>query len=481
MLKQLKLLPIFSLLFFIAPARAEDAVKDAQAQVGVGIAQELSLAFEKVAENVTPSVVTVSSESKPEKKPMQAPGKRPQIPFPFEDFFGEDFMDKMQPGPKRGLGTGVVIDAEGHILTNNHVVEDAKTVTIVLSNEKKLKAEVIATDPRSDLAILQLKTKEKLPPPVKLGDSDGLKIGEWVVAVGSSFGFRNTITAGIVSAKGRSLNGGSQYEDFIQTDAAINPGNSGGPLVNLNGEVVGINTAIISKSGGYMGIGFSIPINMAKSVVQSLLKNGKVTRGWLGVGIQNLDEDLAQNFNYSSTDGALVGHIDASGPAKKAGVAQGDIIVGIDGKSVKNVNELRNYVAGIAPGKDVEMTVIRNNKKINLTVSIGELKGQQGQQQQEVETDEGIGLFVENLTPEMKRRTGVKRNDGVIVTEVESDSAAQEAGIQPGDVIVSVDGEGIQNTDDFRKLMKKADLEKGIRVVIESQGMERFALLKSDD
>ena len=330
---------------------------------GTRLAEELSQAFERVAETITPSVVTISTESTPKKS------KAKQGDDPLRKFFGDDFLDKMVPTPQRGLGTGVIVDEQGHIITNNHVIGESTEVSVRLSNERTVKAKVVGTDPRTDLAVIKIKVKAELPKPAKLGDSEKLKIGEWVVAAGASFGLDNTITAGIVSAKGRALSGGSQYEDFIQTDAAINPGNSGGPLVNLRGEVIGINTAIVSKSGGYMGIGFAIPINMAKQVLGSLITNGKVTRGWLGVGIQNLNEDLARSFDYDATEGALVGHVDPKGPAKKAGLQQGDIIVQVGNDRIKNVNQLRNLVAGIKPSTTTELTLIRAGRKETKSVT----------------------------------------------------------------------------------------------------------------
>lgn len=441
---------------------------------GPKIADELSKSFEQVAASITPSVVTIATEIKAKKNQQK-------VPEQFHDFFGDDFFDHMMPGPQRGLGTGVVVDEEGHILTNNHVIGDADQVTVRFGDDRVVKAEVVGSDPRTDLAVIKMKTIDKSLRPARLGDSDQLKIGEWVVAAGASFGLENTITAGIVSAKGRALNGGAQYEDFIQTDAAINPGNSGGPLVNLYGEVVGINTAIVSKSGGYMGIGFAIPINMAKSVMKSLISKGKVTRGWLGVGIQNLSEDLAQSFNYSSTEGALVGHVDPKGPAKKAGLKQGDIIVQIGDQKVKNVNQLRNYVAGLTPGQSADVTVIREGKKVTVPTAIGELPSQVDEQPAAPQQADDIGISVDDLTPALSRRLKTTRRAGVVVTETDPQGLAAKNDIQPGDIIISINGNDVTDTNQFNDELKKANVSKGIRLVIESQGMERFVFLKSDE
>lgn len=447
---------------------------DAQEQLpGTRLAEELSQAFERVAETITPSVVTISTESSPKKN------KAKQGDDPLRKFFGDDFFDKMAPTPQRGLGTGVIVDEQGHIVTNNHVIGDSTEVSVRLSNERTVKAKVVGTDPRTDLAVIKIKVKEELPKPAKLGDSEKLKIGEWVVAAGASFGLDNTITAGIVSAKGRALSGGSQYEDFIQTDAAINPGNSGGPLVNLRGEVVGINTAIVSKSGGYMGIGFAIPINMAKQVLNSLIANGKVTRGWLGVGIQNLNEDLARSFDYDATEGALVGHVDPKGPAKKAGLQQGDIIIQVGKDKIKNVNQLRNLVAGIKPGTTSEITMIRAGKKETRAVTIGELPAQaQEAAPEEDGSVENLGLTVEEFDENSQRRPRTERSRGLVITQIDPQGVAAKAELQPGDIIVSINGREVTTVEDFRSATAKVDLKKGVRFVVESQGMERFAIVR---
>jgi serine protease Do len=440
---------------------------------GARIANELSEAFEHVAETITPSVVTISTESKPKK------GKAPKGKDPLKDFFGEDFFDKMAPTPQRGLGTGVIVDEQGHILTNNHVIGESDEVSVRINGDRTVKAKVVGTDPRTDLAVIKIKVKEALPKPAKLGDSEKLKIGEWVVAAGASFGLDNTITAGIVSAKGRALSGGAQYEDFIQTDAAINPGNSGGPLVNLRGEVVGINTAIVSKSGGYMGIGFAIPINMAKQVLDSLISNGKVTRGWLGVGIQNLTEDLAQSFNYTETEGALVGHVDPKGPAKKTGLQQGDIIVQLGKTKIKNVNQLRNMVAAIKPGTSTDLIFMRNGKTETRAVTIGELPTQVVEAETREEGSvEDLGMTVEEFDESSPRKPRSERTKGLIITQIDPQGLAADADLQVGDVIVSINGKDVSSINDFRAATEKGDPKKGFRFVVESQGMERFAILR---
>jgi serine protease Do len=273
--------------------------------------------------------------------------------------------------------------------------------------------------------------------------------------------------------------GGGQFEDFIQTDAAINPGNSGGPLVNLNGEVVGINTAIFSRSGGYMGIGFAIPASMAKNVLESLISKGKVVRGWLGVGIQNLTEDLAASFNFAGTDGALVGHVEEDGPGGKAGLKQGDIIIRMDDTPVKNINQLRNKIAGTAPGTSVNFEYLRNGRKETASVKIGELPTQQAEAKEEEAPTVDLGISIEALTPDIARRLGTKTKTGVVVRQVEPSSLGERATLQPRDVVVSVNGQKVTSTSDFYERIQQADLKKGVRLVVESQGMERFVFLRS--
>lgn len=436
----------------------------------VDIAKALSRSFERVATTITPSIVSISTVS----RPRGAKGlKLPMDPFweQFRELFPEDQM------PQQGLGTGVIVDERGYVLTNNHVLGNGDEVRVRLHDGSSFNAEVVGRDPRTDIAVIKIKAKELSP--AKLGDSDALKIGEWVIAAGNPFGLENSITSGVVSAKGRAFMGGNQYEDFIQTDAAINPGNSGGPLVNLDGEVVGINTAIFSRSGGYMGIGFAIPINMARAVMESLIKDGKVVRGWLGVGIQNLTDDLAESFNYPGTEGALVGHVQENGPA--AGILkQGDIIVSFAGKKIRDVNELRNMVAATRPNTKVELTLIRDGRKTDAKITLGELPASTEEElpQEEADSIDRLGLTVESLTPDMARKLRSSRRNGVVVTQVEPGSPAARAGLQPQDIIVQVDGEDIKDVASFRRQVSAERLKKGVRMVIESQGMERFAVLK---
>lgn len=451
---------------------------------GVAYARGLSSAFAKIAEEITPSVVNISAV-KTRNVLKNNPSLQLNDPFlqPFFDFFGDDFTRQfgVPEGPaQQGLGTGVIIDKDGHIITNNHVIGEADEVRVRLHDGRSLKAEIIGTDPRSDLAVIKIKASNLKP--AKMGDSDKLMIGEWVVAAGNPFGLDNTITTGIVSAKGRSISGGGQYEDYIQTDAAINPGNSGGPLVNLAGEVIGINTAIFSRSGGYMGIGFAIPSNMVRHVKESLIKEGKVIRGWLGVGIQNLTRELAESFNYNSIKGALIGQIEPNSPAMEAGFQPGDIIVSFDGVEVIDTNQLRNMVAAVRPGSSVKIAVIRDGRKKELSLSIGELPSASvpviaGQQDSATE----LGLKVEALTTELARQLGTSITQGIVVTSVTPGSVAGRAGLQRGDIIISVDGMQISTVRKFLNILSGKNLKKGLRLLVESRGMQHFVLLKADE
>lgn len=464
-------------------------------QEDVASAARLSRVFKRVARIITPSVVNISTFEK--QKPAQAPsgpnGQLPQDPFfeQFREFFGEDLLDRYkrspQGVPQQGLGTGVIFDTDGHIITNNHVVAGADGVQIQFNNNpKKFSAEVIGTDPRSDIAVLKVNAPKSMFVPAKLGDSDKLEIGEWVVASGNPFGLDNSITAGIVSAKGRSLMNPSQYEDFIQTDAAINPGNSGGPLVNLDGYVVGINTAIFSRSGGYMGIGFAIPSNMVQSVVSSLIDNGRVARGWLGVSIQDLTEDLAHSFKYDTTEGALVGQVQKGGPAEKSGVKSGDIIISVDGKAVSNINQLKNIVASIAPGKEIPLVVVREGQRRTIPVMIGELpsqpeesiKNQTPEPSNQVESK--IGVTLETLNAELASRLRSEKTAGAVITSVAPGSLGAQASLRSRDIILNINGVDVTSASQANSLLTDKALAKGVRLVVETQGMERFVLIKAN-
>ncbi|MCB0332726.1 MAG: Do family serine endopeptidase [Bdellovibrionales bacterium] len=445
-------------------------------------AEELSTTFEQVADTITPSVVNIQASSAPkviQGMPQGLPQQ--QLPPPFQDFFRQFPLPQMQQAPKQALGSGVIIDSKGHILTNNHVVEGFEEFRVHLSDKRTFPAKIIGTDPSSDLAVIKIEANNLVP--AALGDSDKLRIGEWVVAAGSPFGLENTITTGIVSAKGRSFGRSTMYQDYIQTDAAINPGNSGGPLVNLRGEVIGINNSIYTRSGGYMGIGFAIPINMAKYITNSILTIGHVRRGWLGVAIQDLDENLAKSFNYTGTSGALVGDVMDGSPADQAGLQSGDIVTRLNGTAVEDTNDLRNSIAAITPGTQVTLDVLRTGRELALKVKLGELpsKFQNGESSptQQPNAADSLGLDLEELTPQLAQRLDLENNSGVVVVNVTPGSAAAIAGIQPGDIIRKVGDASIENLTDFRAALKKSELEEGVRLVVETKGMKRFIFLQA--
>jgi serine protease Do len=466
------------------------AVEGAKAEAALGklpAADDLSKTFEEVATVIEPSVVNISSVKRI-KPTMQPSGHLQMSPnSPLFEFFGEDFFDHfMQPQipqegyEQQGLGTGLIVSNDGYILTNNHVVDNADEVTATLDNDRKLKATVVGTDPKSDLAVLKVNASDLYP--AKLGDSDKLQIGEWVVAAGQPFGLTQTITAGIVSAKGRANVGVADYEDFIQTDAAINPGNSGGPLVNLRGEVVGINTAIFSRSGGYMGIGFAIPSNMAKSVMESLISQGKVVRGYLGVAIQDLNEGLAKSFGHEGTKGVLVGDVTPDSPADKGGMKQGDIITAYNGKPVENAHQLRSAVAETAPGTETKIEVFREGKARTLTIKLGELGGDLASinGQGSLSSDK-LGLTVANITPDMATELGVTGTPGVIVTEVSPFGLAAHAGIRANDVIVAVQNQSVANVSQFNEALDKQDIKQGVRFTVQTGSMQRFVFVEANE
>lgn len=409
-------------------------------------------AFTTVVKTVTPSVVNISTVSKK---------KLVQPFFEFSPFFGDFFGGRPQPQYRRetSLGSGFIINKEGYILTNDHVVKEAESIQVKLSNEKVYNGKVIGEDPKTDLAVVKINTQESLPTAV-LGDSDKLQVGQWAIAIGNPFGLDRTVTVGVVSATGRSNMGIETYEDFIQTDASINPGNSGGPLLNVYGEVIGINTAIVAAG---QGIGFAIPINMAKQVVAQLIKKGNVTRGWLGVSIQPVTDEIAQSFGLKKARGALVSDIMAGGPAEKAGIKQGDIITRFAGKEIKDARQLQLVVADIPAGQKVDVEIYRNGKPMTLPVTLSSTDSAAALKPRSTEPQAGwFGLTVEEI-PKNMRISGLT---GVLVTGVEPDGMAAEAGLQKGDVIVSVNQKRVSTLAEYGKAMKEAERKGSVALLV---------------
>jgi len=448
--------------------------------------------FASLAERLSPVVVNISTRSQrkeqaepPSHPRFRGPGQQgPQWPFgegepkdftePFEHFFGPGPKQQHQ-APQRSLGSGFVIDSEGYILTNNHVVENADEIVVRLDNEQEHKATVVGKDPKTDLALLKIDGVSGLTA-VPLGDSDKLRVGDWVMAIGNPFGLDHSVTSGIVSAKGRFIGAGN-YDDYIQTDAAINPGNSGGPLINLRGEVVGINSAIFSRSGGNIGIGFAIPVNLAKELVPQLREKGKVTRGWLGVLIQKVTPEIAESLGLEQAHGALVADVIANGPAAAAGIKVGDVIVEFDGHPVNESNELPMLVARTPLEKQVTLKILRDKQPIDLPVTIAELQDEETQVAGGGDSEK-LGLAVQTLTPEIAENLGVEEAKGVVVTAVESGSPADEAGLRRGDVILEVNRQAIEDTDNYKAALKKVEKGKNVLFLVRRGENTIFLALK---
>jgi len=430
--------------------------------------------FSELAKKASPSVVNISTV-----KVIKGGEREPQTPFgpqdPFRDYFDRFFKDQMPKEFKQqNLGTGFIIDKDGFILTNNHVVEKADEIKVRLSDDKEYNAKIIGRDPKTDLALIKIEPDNSLTP-LLLGDSDKLEVGEWVIAIGNPFGLGNTVTAGIVSAKYRQIGMGA-YENFIQTDASINPGNSGGPLLNINGEVIGINTAIFSRTGGSVGIGFAIPVNMAKELLPQL-KKGKVVRGWLGVMIQTITPELKDKLDLKDEKGALVADVTSGGPAEKAGIKRGDVIVTFDGKEVKEMKDLP-YIVGSTPvGKEVTVEVIRKGRSELIQTKIGELEEEQ-QAQEEPKEKPKLGLTVQELTPELARGYGLTETSGLVVVDVEGNSPASGAGIRPGDLIVEVDQVRVGGLEQFNKQILSYRTGDTVLFLVKRRGTTLYLTLK---
>ena len=428
------------------------------------IAQPLSSnLFVNIAKKLDPAVVNVSTKSKIEKthrnfRPPRGgrpgPGQR-RSPDSFRDFYDKFFGERPNQKPKRGMGSGFVIDKEGHILTNYHVIEGAEEIIVSLENagsEREYTATLIGSDSKTDIALIKINRDENTPkefPFLKLGSSEHLEVGEWVVAIGNPFGLSHTVTVGVVSALGRNISAGP-YDEFIQTDASINPGNSGGPLINIEGEVIGINTAIISgNSGGNVGIGFAIPINIAKGILKDLKEKGTVTRGWLGVMIQKITPELAKSFGLNQSEGALVGDVIPDGPAFKGGVKRGDVIVRFDGKEVKNMEDLPKIVAATTPNSVVNVEIVREGSPKTLSIKIETLTDKQPTV---VAKADPLGMQVQDITPELAKSLQLKDDQGVLVSDVTPGNSAAESGIRRGDVISEMNRNPITNMKDYERL-----------------------------
>ncbi len=427
--------------------------------------------FSKLAEEASPAVVNIRTV-----KTIKGGGQvfrhfmRPPMGpnDPFHEFFERFFGDERQREFKqRSLGSGFIIDKEGYIVTNNHVIEDADEIRVQLRNEKEYDAEIVGRDPNTDLALIKIKGPKNLPV-MKLGDSDTVKVGEWVVAIGNPFGLDHTVTAGIVSAKGRVI-GAGPYDDFIQTDASINPGNSGGPLLNLEGEVIGINTAIVASG---QGIGFAIPINMALGIVEQLRQTGEVTRGWLGVGIQDVKGEVAEYYGLEEGEGVLVAQVFPGDPAEKAGIQPQDIILEVNGKKVGSSRELSRLIADIGVGEDVRIKLLRNGKEKTISVTIAKREDTRAAAEKpRKETEAQIGIQVADLTPEMANRLNLPDTQGVVVVDVATGSKAEAAGIMQGDVIKEINHMPTHSVKAFKEALDKVNAGETLQMFILRKNM----------
>jgi serine protease Do len=478
---RLSMMAVFALCFFLLAVQAEAANQDND----IAMLDRSAKAFSSVVRKAGPAVVYISVEKT--NKSFDERGQMDMFNDPFfEHFFGKKFdRFRQEPSPfkQHGAGSGFIISPSGLILTNNHVVDNADTIRVRLADKREFTASVVGTDPQSDVALIKIDGKNL--PVLPLGDSDTLEIGEWVIAIGSPFELSQTVTVGVVSAKGRSKMGISDYENFIQTDAAINPGNSGGPLLNIHGKVVGINTAIFSRSGGYMGIGFAIPVNMAKSVEEQLRSNGKVTRGWLGLAIQDMNEDLAQSFGVNKAEGILVAEITKGSPAKKAGIQQGDIILSLNGKKIVDVTGLRNRIAMTPPGSEVSLQIIREGRKKDVRVVIAEQPADFSQatrmrsrKKNNSSLLDNMGLALQELTSELAKQFGYDKGQGILITQITPNSPADSVGIQAGQLIEEVNRVRVHSVADLKKAVKKGKNPNQLLLRIRAGEYSKYVVLR---
>lgn len=442
--------------------------------------EQTSKAFTAVAKKSTPAVVFIKVQSRtPDMDEnsypfgYQSPYESPGDEF-FNRFFGGPYRGQPQkPSPQMSQGSGFLVSADGYIMTNAHVVKGADKITAVLNDGRELDATLIGTDPQTDIAMIKIEGKDF--PFLTLGDSEEIDIGEWVIAIGSPFQLEASVTVGVVSAKGRQNLRITDFEDFIQTDAAINPGNSGGPLINLKSEVIGINTAIVSRSGGYMGIGFAIPSNMAKTIMTQLIDKGSVNRGFLGVSLQPVDKDIADAFNLPKPEGALISEVIKDSPADKAGLQQGDIIIEYNNTPVKSLQSLRNDISLMAPGSTVSLKVIRKGQKVTIPITLSSANDNHLLTGNAVQK---LGMEIDNLTPDLAKQLGyTQKDEGVVITKIKPGSVAALAGLRPGFLIQAVNHKKVGNIAEFNEALGHPENQR-VLILVRQGNMTRFYSIK---
>jgi len=448
----------------------------------IAVLEKTGSAFSAIAQAALPAVVFIDVQTT-----IEVP--RYQYRYhPFEDFFGRGrgrgYAVPEEGKPRKysqeGQGSGFIISKDGYILTNNHMVREVDRITVTLGDGRKFEAKLIGADPKSEVALIKIEDGDDFPY-LELGDSAALQVGEWVLAAGNPFGLSQTVTAGIVSAKGRRETGIAEYGNFIQTDAAINPGNSGGPLLNIHGEVVGINTAIYTRTGGYMGIGFAIPINMARQIKDQLIKYGKVFRSVLGIIIQEVDEDLAKSFGLEESGGILIAEVGEDTAADEAGLKGGDIIVEMDGEKVGKLGAFRHRVASTPPASKIELKIFRQGKYKRITAITREMDGEGVQgPEPDSETYDKLGVVAEDLDSKAAKRLGFEDEAGVLITKVTPGTPAWRAGLKPGQLIESVNRRPIQNVRDFKKALSEAVTSSKILLLVSDGRSSRFMVITLD-
>lgn len=461
-----------------AKSESAPAAKAGPASCECG-AQQLSKSFTRVAKLASPAVVFIKVEINPADNDNFGMNGQGDPYSPFNDDFLQRFFGfqgkPQQPQAQIGQGSGFLVSADGYIMTNAHVVKGADKIEVTLNDGEVKIATLVGADPYTDLAIIKIDGKDF--PFLKLGDSETLDVGEWVIAIGSPFQLQASLTVGVVSAKGRQGLNISQLEDFIQTDAAINPGNSGGPLLDLDGNVIGINTAIVSRSGGYMGIGFAIPSNMAKNVMDQIIKKGSVTRGFLGIGMQPVDKDIAAGFNLSKVEGVLISNVEKGSAAEKAGLQQGDIILECNGKQVKSLQSFRYDISMMNPGAQVNLKITRKGKIMMIPVTLGSA----AEATTPAVISQKLGIEVENLNADYRSQLGYSTTDeGVVITKVKPGSPAAMAGIRPGFLIQAINHKKVSNTGEYEASLNEASQNKRVLLLIRHGKMTRFYSIRLD-